>query len=189
MACFCFYAHVLYFDFSDKFKLTYYPDADSRGAVAAFFVSLGRQWCCGGDTLGPITQLERRLLAKEVLFYKSINYNNLKNKNDDLIFWRTSWHVFRFCSRRGLSRASNHQQYLRHGSKQKVGCCCHFCCVASQPAAKRMADRAKEESKMKLRIVSKPFDGYMSPAMAGVRKRTSNNCCCCCCGSGGGSED
>ena len=52
-----------------------------RGAVAAFFVTLGRQWCCGGDTLGRIAQLERRLLSKEILLYKSLNYNNLKNKN------------------------------------------------------------------------------------------------------------
>ena len=37
---------------------------------------------------------------------------------------------------------------------------------------------------MKLRIVSKPFDGYMSPAAGFVKKITRN--CCCCCGSGGG---
>ncbi|MCY4655927.1 MAG: hypothetical protein OXC80_03830 [Gammaproteobacteria bacterium] len=51
-----------------------------------------------------------------------------------------------------------------------------------------MADRAKEESKMKLRIVSKPFDGYMSPARKSPGTNTSTNggsssgggCCCCC---------
>ena len=89
-----------------------------RDAVATFFVSLRQQWCCGGDTLGRTTQLERRLLAKAVSFYNPIIYNYLKENKDDLVVWRTSWHVFRFCSRRGLSRASNQQQYLKHGSKQ-----------------------------------------------------------------------
>ena len=37
---------------------------------------------------------------------------------------------------------------------------------------------------MKLRIVSKPFDGYMSPAAGFVRKMTKNSCCCCCGGGG-----
>lgn len=44
---------------------------------------------------------------------------------------------------------------------------------------------------MKLRIVSKPFSGYMSPAAEGdsitdsIKDEVSNNtaaaCCCCCC--------
>ena len=87
------------FDFFGEFKLTHYPGTGSRGAVAAFFVSLRRQWCCGDDTLGRIAQLERRLLSKEVLLYKSLNYNKLKNKNDYSVVRCTSWHVFRFCSR------------------------------------------------------------------------------------------
>ena len=80
MVRFCFMHTCYILIFSGKFKLTYYSGAGSCGAVAAFFVSLGRQWCCGGDTLGHITQLERRLFSKEVSFYKSLNYNNLKRK-------------------------------------------------------------------------------------------------------------
>jgi len=37
-----------------------------------------------------------------------------------------------------------------------------------------MANPVKEESKMKLRIVSNSFDGYMSPAKGG------GGCCCNC---------
>ena len=66
MARFCFYAHVLYLTFSGEFKLTHYPGTGSRDAVAAFFVSLGRQWCCGDDTLGCSAQLERRLRSNAV---------------------------------------------------------------------------------------------------------------------------
>ena len=186
MARFCFYAHVLYFDF---FGCAPTSPVCSRAKPLEIrdggsFVSLRRQWCCGGDTLGRIAQLERRLLSKAVSFSNSIIYSNLTNNKDDSVIWHSSWHVFRFCSRWGLSRASNHQQYLKHGSNRTAGCCCHCCCVAFQPATKRMADRAKEESKMKLRIVSKPFDGYMSPAALtnnkdGPMRRYSASCCCC----------
>ena len=66
MVCLCFYAHVLYFDFFGKFKLTHYPGVGGRDAVAVFFVSLGRQWCCGGDTLGRAGRLERKLRSKAI---------------------------------------------------------------------------------------------------------------------------
>ena len=78
---------------------------------------------------------------------------------------------------------------LKMEANRMVGCCFRFCCVASQPAANIMADRAKEESKMKLKVVSKPFDGYMSPAAEGGNKGKSgggggfccSHCCHCCC--------
>lgn len=43
----------------------FYGDCFKRNHYR-FSVSLGRQWCCEGDTLGCIAQLERRLLSKVV---------------------------------------------------------------------------------------------------------------------------
>ena len=43
-----------------NFKLT------PRGAVVAFSVSLGQRLCCGGDTLGLVGRLERKLRSKTI---------------------------------------------------------------------------------------------------------------------------
>lgn len=67
-------------------------------------------------------------------------------------------------------------------ANRTAGCCYHFCCVVPQSATKRMADQAKEESKMKIKIVSKPFDrySYMSPGAAGGGGGGGGGGCCCC---------
>ena len=143
----------------------------SNATTTAFSVSLGRQWCCGDDTPKRWSRSSGQVQS---ILANLANYKELADANGGPVYLKVFLACFSLVFPLRPQPCFNYQQYLRHGSQQQAGCCCHFCCVASQPAIKRMADRAKEEIKMKLKIISNQFNGHISPAK-------TNGCCCCHC--------